>query len=347
MRINRFIPLDTECMAANVVLDFEKPIVDLEAKLNEMRLCLRQTSREQTAAEADALAREIEALEQKVEALRCSIYKNLTRWQKVQLARHPERPYTLDYIYMMTADFVELAGDRHYSDDKAIVGGFARLEDRASGFSQPVMVIGHQKGRDTKSNLYRNFGMAQPEGYRKALRLMKLAEKFRKPVITLIDTPGAFPGIEAEERGQAEAIARNLFEMARLTVPIICVIIGEGASGGAIGIGVGDRILMAENSWYSVISPESCSSILWRSWNYKEQAAEALQLTADDLQAQGIIDRIIPEPVGGAHSDPEAMASSLKAMLIEELQALMPLEADKLVEQRIEKFSAMGVWNEE
>ncbi|MDP8305894.1 MAG: acetyl-CoA carboxylase carboxyltransferase subunit alpha [Candidatus Chlorobium antarcticum] len=334
-------------MATKVVLDFEKPLVELEVKLGEMRQCLRSSSREQAPQETEALQKEIGTLEKKVEALRQSIYRNLTRWQKVQLARHQERPYTLDYIYMITCDFVELAGDRHFSDDKAIVGGFARIEDRASGFSQPVMVIGHQKGRDTKSNLYRNFGMAQPEGYRKALRLMKLAEKFQKPIITLIDTPGAFPGIEAEERGQAEAIARNLYEMAKLTVPVICVIIGEGASGGAIGLGVGDRILMAENSWYSVISPESCSSILWRSWNYKEQAAEALQLTAPDLLSQGIIDRIVPEPMGGAHTAPEAMAETLKEILIEELSALLPIPQDELVNSRIEKFSSMGVWNEE
>ncbi|NTV98070.1 MAG: acetyl-CoA carboxylase carboxyltransferase subunit alpha [Chlorobiaceae bacterium] len=334
-------------MATKVVLDFEKPLFELEAKLEEMRQVLRTSKREQLPAETGQLDQDIEALELKVDVLRRSIYKNLTRWQKVQLARHPERPYTLDYVFMMTRDFVELSGDRHYSDDKAIVGGFARLEDNASGFSQPVMIIGHQKGRDTKSNLYRNFGMAQPEGYRKALRLMKLAEKFRKPVITLIDTPGAFPGIEAEERGQAEAIARNLFEMAKLTVPVICVIIGEGASGGAIGLGVGDRVLMAENSWYSVISPESCSSILWRSWNFKEQAAEALQLTAEDLLAQGIIDRIIPEPLGGAHKDPDTMAATLKAILIEELRALLPKKPEELVGKRIEKFSAMGVCKEE
>lgn len=334
-------------MAAKVVLDFEKPLFELEAKLNEMRVCLRGSAREQSQQEADTLHRDIELLEQKVDTLRRSIYKNLTRWQKVQLARHPERPFTLDYIYMMTRDFVELAGDRHFSDDKAIVGGFARLEESGGDFSETVMIIGHQKGRDTKSNLYRNFGMAQPEGYRKALRLMKLAEKFRKPVITLIDTPGAFPGIEAEERGQAEAIARNLFEMARLTVPVICVIIGEGASGGAIGLGVGDRILMSENSWYSVISPESCSSILWRSWNFKEQAAEALKLTAEDLLKQGIIDRIVPEPLGGAHTDPEAMAGTLKAMLLEELRTLIPKESGELVRQRVEKFSSMGVWNEQ
>ncbi len=333
-------------MAGKVILDFEKPLFELEAKLDEMRVCLRGRAREQDQQDADMLHRDIVLLEQKVDALRRSIYKNLTRWQKVQLARHPERPYTLDYIYMMTRDFVELSGDRHFKDDKAIVGGFARLEESATGFSQTVMMIGHQKGRDTKSNLYRNFGMAQPEGYRKALRLMKLAEKFRKPVITLIDTPGAFPGIEAEERGQAEAIARNLFEMARLSVPIICVIIGEGASGGAIGIGVGDRVFMAENSWYSVISPESCSSILWRSWNYKEQAAEALKLTADDLLRQGIIDRIVPEPLGGAHTEPEAMAGTLKEMLVGELRDLMSKESDVLVRERVEKFSGMGVWAE-
>jgi len=334
-------------MATKVVLDFEKPLFELEAKLEEMRQCLRSSTREQTQSESELLHREIETFELKVDALRRSIYKNLTRWQRVQLARHPERPYTLDYIYMMTKEFVELAGDRHFSDDKAIVGGFARLEESSSGFSQPVMIIGHQKGRDTKSNLFRNFGMAQPEGYRKALRLMKLAEKFRKPVITLIDTPGAFPGIDAEERGQAEAIARNLFEMAKLTVPIICVIIGEGASGGAIGIGVGDRIIMAENSWYSVISPESCSSILWRSWTYKEQAAEALRLTAEDLLGQGIIDRIIPEPLGGAHTAPATMAATLKSILVEELRLLLSKDPAELVHDRIEKFSAMGVWNEE
>jgi acetyl-CoA carboxylase carboxyl transferase subunit alpha len=333
-------------MASKVVLDFEKPLVELEEKLNEMRVYLKSGEVDSHAESRAGLRREIEALEVKVESLRKTIYRNLTRWQKVQLARHPERPYTLDYIYMMTKDFVELSGDRQFGDDKAIIGGFARLEDQESGFSQSVMVIGHQKGRDTKSNLYRNFGMAQPEGYRKALRLMKLAEKFRKPVITLIDTPGAFPGIEAEERGQAEAIARNLYEMARLKVPVICVIIGEGASGGAIGIGVGDRILMAENAWYSVISPESCSSILWRSWNFKEQAAEALKLTADDLLAQGIIDRIITEPIGGAHHKPESMASTLKSILVEELQGLLQKDSTTLVEERIAKFSGMGVWEE-
>ena len=334
-------------MSGKVVLDFEKPLVELEEKLAEMRVYLKSGSAESSKEGADGLKREIESLEAKVESLRKTIYRNLTRWQKVQLARHPERPYTLDYIYMMTREFVELSGDRHFKDDKAIIGGFARIEDAESGFSQSVMVIGHQKGRDTKSNLYRNFGMAQPEGYRKALRLMKLAERFGKPVVTLIDTPGAFPGLEAEERGQAEAIARNLYEMASLKVPVICVIIGEGASGGAIGIGVGDRILMAENAWYSVISPESCSSILWRSWNYKEQAAEALRLTAQDLLEQKLIDRIVPEPLGGAHRDPEAMAGTLKSILIEELRTLIGKDPAVLVNERVEKFSSMGVFTEE
>ena len=233
-----------------------------------------------------------------------TLFNDLTRWQRVQLARHPDRPYTLDYIYLMTENFVELHGDRNFKDDKAIVGGFAKIDN------YNVMIIGHQKGRDTKSNVFRNFGMPNPEGYRKALRLMKLAEKFNKPVITMIDTPGAFPGLEAEERGQAEAIARNLFEMSKLKVPILVIIIGEGASGGALGIGVGNRILMLENCWYSVISPESCSSILWRSWEFKEQAAEALKLTAPDLLEQKLIDRIVPEPIGGAHTDHKEAAFS-------------------------------------
>jgi acetyl-CoA carboxylase carboxyl transferase subunit alpha len=237
----------------------------------------------------------------------------------------------------MMTEFHELHGDRGYRDDKAVVGGFGRLGEYV------VMLIGQQKGRDTKSNVYRNFGMPNPEGYRKALRLMKLAEKFKKPVITLLDTPGAFPGLEAEERGQAEAIARNLFEMSRLRTPIIVVIIGEGASGGALGMGIGDRILMLENSWYNVISPESCSSIMWRSWNYKEQAAEALQLTAPDLKKQGIIDEILPEPLGGAHRNHEKMAQILKETLLGELKALVKVKPEKLVERRIEKFSKMGV----
>lgn len=312
-------------MAKNI-LDFEKPIIELENKIEEMRKYEGRLD----------IAKEVKTLEEKVLDLKKEIYENLTRWQRVQLARHPERPYTLDYIYMITENFLELHGDRFYKDDKAIVGGFAKIDD------QKVMIIGHQKGRDTKSNVYRNFGMANPEGYRKALRLMKLAEKFRIPVITLIDTPGAYPGLEAEERGQAEAIAKNLFEMSRLRVPIIVTIIGEGASGGALGIGVGDRILMLQNTWYSVISPESCSSILWRSWEYKETAAEALKLTAEDLLAQGIIDRIVPEPLGGAHKDHSQMAITLKAKLKEELEALLKIKPEKLVQNRLEKFAKMG-----
>ncbi len=312
---------------AKLVLDFEKPILELEQKLEEMR----------RYAENPDVAAEIAKLEKKVDKLQQSVFSGLTRWQRVQLARHSDRPYSLEYIQLLTKDFIELHGDRSYRDDKAIVGGFANLEGR------PVMFIGHQKGRDTKSNILRNFGMPNPEGYRKALRLMKLAEKFGRPVVTLLDTPGAYPGLEAEERGQAEAIARNLLEMSRLRVPIVVVIIGEGASGGALGIGIGDRILMLENTWYSVISPESCSSILWRSWDYKEQAAEALQLTADDLKKQGIVDVIVPEPPGGAHRNPEKMAAILKEILVEELKALGKFKPEKLIEKRIEKFSKMGV----
>ncbi len=311
---------------AKTVLDFEKPIVELEAKLQEMR----------RLSDKMDIENEIIKIEEKVKQLKEGIYKDLTRWQKVQLARHPDRPYTLDYIYLMTENFIELHGDRYFGDDKAIVGGFASIDE------QKVMIIGHQKGRDTKTNLYRNFGMPNPEGYRKALRLMKLAEKFNKPIITMIDTPGAFPGLEAEERGQAEAIARNLFEMSRLKVPILVVIIGEGASGGALGIGVGDRILMMENCWYSVISPESCSSILWRSWDYKEQAAEALKLTAPDLLEQKLIDRIVPEPLGGAHKDHIESAKVLKTAIKEELEQLLKIKPDKLVDLRREKFGKMG-----
>jgi len=313
---------------AKTILEFEKPIIELEQKMEEMR----------RYADNPDIALEIGKIEKKVNQLQLTVYAGLTRWQKVQLARHPDRPYTLDYIAMITKDFIELHGDRHFRDDKAIVGGLAHIDDKK------VMLIGHQKGRDTKSNVYRNFGMPNPEGYRKALRLMKLAEKFKIPVVTLLDTPGAFPGLEAEERGQAEAIARNLLEMARLRVPIVVAIIGEGASGGALGLGVGDRILMMENSWYSVISPESCSSILWRSWEYKEQAAEALQLTAPDLKKQGIIDEIMPEPLGGAHRNPEQSARVLKEAILQELKQLAKVRPDKLLERRIDKFSAMGVW---
>jgi len=315
---------------ANTVLEFEKPIVELEKKIAEMRDVIDDLG----------ITDEIDALENRVDELRRSVYSNLTRWQKVQLARHPDRPYSLDYINRIATDFLEFHGDRVFGDDKAIVGGFGKLDKRT------VMFIGHQKGRDTKSNLYRNFGMANPEGYRKALRLMKLAVKFGKPVITLIDTPGAYPGIEAEERGQAEAIARNLFEMAQLPVPLIVLIIGEGASGGALGIGIGDRVLMLENTWYSVIAPESCSSILWRSWDYKEQAAEALKLTAPDLLEQKIIDRIVPEPLGGAHRNPAEMARILKNVMIEELKPLSKMKTEQLVRERIKKFSTMGAFAE-
>ena len=315
---------------AKMVLEFEKPIIELEQKIEEMR----------KYADNLDIVDEISTLEKKGDQLREAIFSNLTRWQRVQLARHPDRPYTLDYIQMMTDDFIEFHGDRLFGDDKAIVGGFAKIDD------QKLMIIGHQKGRDTKSNVFRNFGMPNPEGYRKALRLMQLAAKFNRPVITLLDTPGAYPGIGAEERGQAQAIARNLFEMSHLPVPIIVVIIGEGASGGALGIGVGDRILMFENAWYSVIAPESCSSILWRSWEYKEQAAESLKLTAADLLEQKIIDRIVPEPPGGAHRNHEAMAFTLKKIILEELKALRKMKPEKLVEKRVEKFSKMGAWKE-
>ena len=315
---------------AKGTLDFERPILELEQKIAEMR---------RYAGNLD-IADEVNKLEKKVDQLRMSVYANLTRWQRVQLARHPDRPYTSDYIRMMITDFVELHGDRHFADDKAIVGGFGRLA------TEPVLLLGHQKGRDTKSNIERNFGMPNPEGYRKALRLMQLAAKFGRPIITLLDTPGAYPGLGAEERGQAEAIARNLFEMSHLPVPIIVVVIGEGASGGALGIGVGDRILMFENAWYSVIAPESCSSILWRSWDFKEQAAEALKLTATDLVEQGIVDRIIPEPLGGAHREPEEAGRALKAILVEELKRLKKVKPDKLVQDRVAKFGAMGSWKE-
>jgi acetyl-CoA carboxylase carboxyl transferase subunit alpha len=317
---------------ASVTLDFEKPIVELESKISEMR-----------SLDVD-LSEEIVSMELKVEELRKEIFENLSRWQRVQLARHPERPYTLDYINALTSDFIELHGDRGVRDDPAIVGGFGTLEGIGS-----VLFVGHQKGRDTKQNVYRNFGMPNPEGYRKALRLFKLAEKFSKPIVCLLDTPGAFPGLEAEERGQAEAIARNLFEMSKLEVPIVIVVIGEGASGGALGIGVGDRVLMLENAWYSVISPESCSSILWRSWGYKEQAAEALKLTAPDLLSVGVIDRVIPEPLGGAHRDPDTMYATMRSVLVEEITALRNNESfggGASLERRVKKFSKMGFWQE-
>ncbi len=312
------------------LLEFEKPIYELEQKIEEMK----------SIGEVINIDEEIERLQNKIFELKQQIYSQLTRWQRVQIARHPERPYTLDYINNIFTDFVELHGDRLVRDDPAIVGGIAKFNGHS------VLVVGHQKGRDTKSNLFRNFGMPNPEGYRKAHRLFLLAEKFSKPVITFLDTPGAYPGMEAEERGQAEAIARNLFLMAKLRVPIIVVIIGEGASGGAIGIGVGDRILMLENAWYSVISPESCSSILWRSWDFKEQAAEALKLTAKDLLELKIIDRVVPEPLGGAHKDPKQMFTIMKEVLSEELENLLKIKIDDLVRMRKEKFYNQGVWKE-
>ncbi|MEP7234168.1 MAG: acetyl-CoA carboxylase carboxyltransferase subunit alpha [Ignavibacteriota bacterium] len=317
---------------AKAILEFEKPIAELEEKIAEMR----------TLGETVDLSAEITAMEGKVEELRHQIFENLNRWQRVQLARHPDRPFTLDYITALSPDFIELHGDRSFRDDPAIVGGFGTLDGIGS-----VMWVGHQKGRDTKSNVFRNFGMPNPEGYRKALRLFKLAEKFKKPVVCLLDTPGAFPGIEAEERGQAEAIARNLLEMSKLEVPIIIAVIGEGASGGALGIGVGDRVLMLENAWYSVISPESCSSILWRNWGFKEQAAEALKLTAPDLLSVGIIDRIVPEPLGGAHQDPGVMFETMRQVLTEEISSMQKNEKfgeGKALERRVAKFAKMGFW---
>lgn len=311
-------------------LDFEQPIADLEEKIEELKKL--------SDVSDGVLNTEIEKLQSKVEDLHKSIYKDLTRWQKVQLARHPDRPYTLDYIYKITENFIELYGDRFHADDKAIVGGIGEID------GQTVMIIGHQKGRDTASRQFRNFGMANPEGYRKAYRLMKTAEKFNIPIITLLDTPGAFPGLEAEERGQAEAIARNLKMMAMLEVPLITIVIGEGASGGAIGIGMGNEVFMMENTWYSVISPESCSSILWKTWDYKEQAAAVLKLTANDLKELKIIEGVIPEPLGGAHRDHEAAAKAVKAQINKSLKKLMKLKPEKLIEQRIDKYSQMGAW---
>jgi acetyl-CoA carboxylase carboxyl transferase subunit alpha len=313
-------------------LDFEKPIQDLYEELDRIREVSKKSKVDLSASVAD--------IEKKIEESKKSLYKNLSGWQRVQLSRHPERPYTLDYIEKISDGFVELFGDRNVKDDKAMVGGFAQIQ------GQTVMFVGHQKGNSTKQRQYRNFGMANPEGYRKALRLMKMAEKFNKPIVCLIDTPGAFPGIEGEERGQAEAIARNIQEMFLLTVPVICVIIGEGASGGAIGIGVGDRVFMMENTWYSVISPESCSSILWRSWEHKERAAEALKLTAKDMLGNGLIDGIIKEPLGGAHVNPEEAAKNLQKKIVECLKELIPMDAEERIQERMAKFVKMGVFHE-
>jgi acetyl-CoA carboxylase carboxyl transferase subunit alpha len=310
-------------------LDFEQPVAELIQQLEQVKEIAEKGDVDMTAT--------LKEIQEKIDEQRKSIYKDLTDWQKVQLSRHPDRPYTLYYLSEMCSKFIELHGDRNVGDDKAIVGGFAEMD------GEPIMVIGHQKGVNTKMRQYRNFGMANPEGYRKALRLMKLAEKFDRPIVTLIDTPGAFPGLEAEERGQAEAIARNLFEMVQLRVPVLCVIIGEGASGGALGIGVGDRVLMMEYTWYSVISPESCSSILWRSWDYKEQAAEALKLTAPDMLKANLIDGIIKEPVGGAHAKPQEAAKLLKKAIIKHLAELKSKDSDKRIAERIRKYANMGV----
>ena len=322
------------------LLDFEKPLADLETKLNE----LRDFEAEDGTVD---LSEQITALERRVETLRGSIYKNLTRWQRVQLARHPDRPYTLDYIGALTDGFLELHGDRLFGDDAALVGGFGTFMGRRyGGRDQTVLMVGHQKGRDTAQRKARRFGMPNPEGYRKAQRLMEMAAKFGKPVVALLDTPGAFPGLEAEERGQAEAIARNLLVMARLPVPVVVVVIGEGASGGALGIGVGDRVLMLENAWYSVISPESCSSILWRSWDHKEDAARALKLAAPDLIEHGVIDTIIAEPTGGAHRDPSATFDAVGKAIAAALGTLGELDTDDLLSQRLAKFDAMGAFVE-
>ncbi len=311
------------------LLEFEKPIAELEAKLEDMK----KLAEENSVDVSDA----VRNLNQAIDTLRKETFQNLTRWQRVQLSRHPDRPYTLDYIEKICSEFHELHGDRTVRDDPAVVGGFATIDGKS------VMLIGQQKGRKTKERQYRNFGMPNPEGYRKALRLMKMAEKFNVPIVSLIDTPGAFPGLEAEERGQGEAIARNLKEMMTLKVPVICIVIGEGASGGALGIAIGDSVLMLENSWYSVISPENCSTILWRTWEYKEQAAEALKLTATDMLANKLIDGIIPEPLGGAHLYWDEMSETLKKRIVSEINTLSAKTPQERISERIDKFCAMGV----
>lgn len=314
-------------------LEFEKPIEELFTQLNEARELADKSGVDMTKAIAE--------LEKKILETRKEIYSNLSPWQRVQVSRHPDRPYALSYIqYLTEGNFQELHGDRTVKDDKAMVGGLGCID------GQSVMLIGQQKGINTKMRQYRNFGMANPEGYRKALRLMKLAEKFNIPVVTFIDTPGAYPGLEAEERGQGEAIARNLFEMAKLKVPVICIIIGEGASGGALGIGIGDRVLMLENTWYSVISPESCSSILWRSWEFKEKASTVLKLTAEDMMKNKLIDGVIPEPVGGAHTNYNEILKTVKAEILKNLSKLNKMKPEKRVEERIKKFSSMGAYSE-
>jgi acetyl-CoA carboxylase carboxyl transferase subunit alpha len=313
-----------------IYLDFEKPIQELEEELEKLKAVAEKSKVNMNKA--------ISELEAKIHSKRIEIFSNLTPWQRVQISRHPERPYTLAYIdYVTNGSFIELHGDRTVGDDKAMVGGFGDVD------GQTVMFIGQQKGVNTKMRQIRRFGMANPEGYRKALRLMKMAEKFNKPIVTFIDTPGAYPGLEAEERGQGEAIARNLLEMAQLKVPVICIIIGEGASGGALGIGIGDKVIMLENTWYSVISPESCSSILWRSWNFKETAAAALKLTSDDMMGNGLIDGIIKEPLGGAHNNQKETFETVKQEIVKHLANLKQQTPEQRIDSRIEKFSSMGV----
>ncbi len=314
-------------------LDFEEPIKELVEQIE-------QAKQIEEKSKVD-VSKTTKALEKKLKEVQTEIYSKLTPWQRVQVSRHPERPYSLSYIEAMTeGNFIELHGDRNVKDDKAMIGGFGEIDGKT------YMFIGQQKGINTKMRQFRNFGMANPEGYRKALRLMRLAEKFNKPIITLIDTPGAFPGLEAEERGQGEAIARNLIEMMQLKVPVICIVIGEGASGGALGIGIGDKVLMLENAWYSVISPENCSTILWRTWDFKEQAAEALKLTADNMLANKLIDGIIKEPIGGAHAHPEEAYKNVRKEIIAHTKKLELLDVEKRIEERINKFCEMGVVNE-
>ena len=313
-----------------IYLDFEKPIQELTEELEKLKSVAEKSKVDMSKA--------IAGLEAKIHEKRVEIFSNLSAWQRVQLSRHPDRPYTLAYIDAVSnSTFIELHGDRTVGDDKAMVGGFGEVD------GQTVMFIGQQKGINTKMRQIRRFGMANPEGYRKALRLMKMAEKFNKPIVTFIDTPGAYPGLEAEERGQGEAIARNLLEMMQLKVPVICIIIGEGASGGALGIGIGDKVLMLENTWYSVISPESCSSILWRSWNFKETAAEALKLTSVDMSKNGLIDGVIKEPLGGAHNNQAEIFATVKAEILKQLETLKKQSPEQRINARIEKFSAMGV----
>jgi acetyl-CoA carboxylase carboxyl transferase subunit alpha len=314
-------------------LDFELPIKELEDQLDKCQIIGQESNVDVTNT--------CKQIEKKLEETKRKIYKNLTAWQRVQLSRHPNRPYTMDHVKALCGDsFLELFGDRGFKDDKAMIGGLGKIN------GQSFMIVGQQKGFNTKTRQYRNFGMANPEGYRKALRLMKMAEKFNIPVLTLIDTPGAYPGLEAEERGQGEAIARNIFEMIRLKTPIIAVIVGEGASGGALGIGVGDRVLMMENTWYSVISPESCSSILWKSWEYKEQAAEALKLTSTDMKKQKLVDDVIPEPLGGAHYDRETAFKTVEQYITKAYNELKDLSTTELVAQRMDKYSKMGEYKE-